>query len=234
MASRKTGPAAPRADVDKSLSILVTDTRQFVCALVKEHCPDVLGRLPADRKGKLETVDDIAKTGDPTAFLAVLAEAWDEAFSKRVNAPGVNFQLVDKVRRIRNDLVHDVDRKGSPEDIQAILDLRNALVSSPDYRGTARPYEYHQSPKSTGNRRSSPSNGSRSRPSQGARPGPNSGPRPRPTPPQTPPANQLRRKILRLAYFSGLMTVACVLGILAGVIAVYVGFSNDLAFMLWL
>ena len=68
--------------------------------------------------------DDIRATGDPTGLLAVLQEAWDEAFKDVIDAPGVGFQLVDKVRLIRNDFVHDFDKTFTDDDLRAIDDLR--------------------------------------------------------------------------------------------------------------
>ncbi len=211
MANRNSGVTNSRAEVDAALSRLVTSTRGFVHETVRARCPDILERIPDERLGQVKTINDIATTRDTTALLAILGTAWDQAFADRVKAPGVGFPLVDKVRAIRNEFSHDGERGFTPADIKAINDLRAALVAS----APQRPPPPRPPPDNTVQR-----------------------PRPRPTSPQpaqpAQPTGQRRRKMVRLAYFSGLMTLACVLGILAGVIAVYVGFSNDLAFGLWL
>lgn len=129
MSNSRNTRRVPRSAVDEGLVDLVQDTREFVCQVVKQRCPDVLDRLDAERRGRMVVPDDIRATGDPTGLLAVLQEAWDEAFKDVVNAPGVGFQLVDKVRIIRNDFVHDFDKTFTDDDLRAIDDLRRGLTS---------------------------------------------------------------------------------------------------------
>ena len=128
MSNSRNTRRVPRSAVDEGLVDLVKDTREFVCQVVKQRCPDVLDRLDAERRGRMVVPDDIRATGDPTGLLAVLQEAWDEAFKDVIDAPGVGFQLVDKVRLIRNDFVHDFDKTFTDDDLRAIDDLRRGLT----------------------------------------------------------------------------------------------------------
>ena len=128
MSGKRNARPVDRSSVDDGLVRLVRDTREFVCVVVKERCPDVLDRMDDERRGRLVVPDDILATGDPTSLLAVMLEAWDDGFKDVVDAPGVDFRLVDKVRRIRNDFVHNVDETFTEDDLRAIDDLRRGLV----------------------------------------------------------------------------------------------------------
>ena len=99
-----------RNQVDNAIQALLLDTRGIVCELVKPLAAQgrfSLKNIPDDRRGDLPTVDHIARTMDPTALLAVLGACLsDRSGPPLLKIPGVNFQLVDKVRRIRNDHAH--------------------------------------------------------------------------------------------------------------------------------
>ena len=116
-----------RNRVDSAMQTLLLDTREIVCELVKPLAAQgrfSLEDIPEDRRGRLRTVDDIARTMDPTALLAVLGTCMDESSGPALlEIPGVNFQFVDKVRRIRNDHAHG---NGDYTDSDYVLDAVNA------------------------------------------------------------------------------------------------------------
>ena len=197
MRSQNSSRTDTKADaVSKALRAFLFETREFIRDSVKEHDPDVLERVPEERRVGVKEIDDIAATGDPTALLAILFEAWDKAFEHQVKEPGVSRGLVDKVRHIRNDSVHNYERDFTDDDLRAINDLRKGLVGAspkpkppPNQHNTQEPY-------------------ARPRPAPRPTHVPRSAPAPVPTAASDPP----RRKILRLVYFSALMAVVCVLG----------------------
>ena len=98
-----------RQQVDTALQTLLLETREIVYELVKPLAAQgkfSLDNLSSERRGNLRTVDDIAQTMDPTALLAVLMACLSNRSAQALHIPGVNFQLVDKVRRIRNEHAH--------------------------------------------------------------------------------------------------------------------------------
>ena len=127
-----------RNRVDSAMQTLLLDTREIVCELVKPLAAQgrfSLEDIPEDRRGRLRTVDDIARTMDPTALLAVLGTCMDERYGPALlEIPGVNFQFVDKVRRIRNDHAHgggDYTNSGYVLDaVNATNDLRARLLDA--------------------------------------------------------------------------------------------------------
>ena len=84
-----------------------------------------LENIRSESRGNLRYVEDIAGTGDPTALLAVLMECLsDRSGPALLEIAGVNFQLVDRVRRIRNDHAHgDADFS----DFNYVRDAVNAV-----------------------------------------------------------------------------------------------------------
>ena len=92
--------------------------------------------VPYASRGRLRNIDDIASNRDATAHLRVLGTAWDNVFSQRVKAPGVNYQLVDKVRHIRNEWGHDDSTFDFGNDVEvsdalrAINDLHRGLSAA--------------------------------------------------------------------------------------------------------
>ena len=116
-----------RNRVDSAMQTLLLDTREIVCELVKPLAAQgrfSLEDIPEDRRGRLRTVDDIARTMDPTALLAVLGACTDDRYGPSLlEIPGVNFRFVDKVRRIRNDHAHG---DGDYTDSDYVLDAVNA------------------------------------------------------------------------------------------------------------
>ena len=133
-----------RNQVDSAIQVLLLNTREIVCELVKPLAAQgsfSLENIPADSRGNLRTVDDIARTMDPTALLAVLMECLSDRSSSGLEIPGVNFQLVDKVRRIRNDHAHGEGDFGDfnyvRDAVNATNDLRFGLLSAePRLRGS--------------------------------------------------------------------------------------------------
>ena len=113
--------------VDSAMQMLLLDTREIVCGLVRPLAAQgrfSLENIPADRRGNLRTVDDIARTMDPTALLSALLECLsDRSGPALLEIPGVNYQLVDKVRRIRNDHAHG---EGEYNDFNYVRDAVNA------------------------------------------------------------------------------------------------------------
>ena len=99
-----------QARIDKALTDLVTDTRDVVHALViganaqggRFRVEDIGERS----RGRLKDIDDIARTTDPTDLLVVLLHCLSAQSAVQLDAPGINFQLVDKIRRIRNQAAH--------------------------------------------------------------------------------------------------------------------------------
>ena len=122
-----------RAQVDNAIQTLLLETREIVCELVKPLAAQgkfSLDNIPSDRRGRLRTVDDIAQTMDPTALLAVLMACLSNRSAQALHIPGVNFQLVDKVRRIRNEHAH-----GEGEaDYNNINYVRDAVNATNDLR----------------------------------------------------------------------------------------------------
>ena len=127
-----------RTQVDIAIQTLLFETREIVCELVKPLAAQgkfSLDNIPSDRRGRLRTVDDIAQTMDPTALLAVLGAALkDDDGPPAISIPGVNFQLVDKVRRIRNEYSHgDADYNNINyvrDAVNATNDLRLGLLNA--------------------------------------------------------------------------------------------------------
>ena len=117
-----------RNRVDSAMQSFLLDTREIVCELVKPLAAQgrfSMENIPADSRGNLGTVDDIARTMDPTALLAVLLGCLsDRSGPALLEIPGVNFQLVDKVRRIRNDHAHG---EGDFSDFNYVRDAVNAV-----------------------------------------------------------------------------------------------------------
>ena len=143
-----------RRQVDSAIQTLLLETREIVCELVKPLAAQgkfSLDNLSSDRRGNLRSVDDIAQTMDPTALLAVLMECLSARSAQDLHIPGVNFQLVDKVRLIRNDHAHggadynDFNDFNYVRDaVKATNDLRIGLLGA----GT-RPRGRHHEPSYT-------------------------------------------------------------------------------------
>ena len=120
-----------RAQVDNAIQTLLFETREIVCDLVKPLAAQgkfSLDNIPSDRRGRLRTVDDIAQTMDPTALLAVLMACLSNRSAQALHIPGVNFQLVDKVRQIRNEYSH------GDADYNNINYVRDAVNTTNDLR----------------------------------------------------------------------------------------------------
>ena len=90
--------------------------------------------IPADRRGKLRNIGDIASTDDATALCAVLMACLSRDSKVQLDIPGVNFELVDKVRNIRNDYSHHptkfIDDNYTNDSLRAIDDLRKRLLAA--------------------------------------------------------------------------------------------------------
>ena len=126
-----------RQQVDAALQTLLLETREIVCELVRplaDRGEFSLNNIDTDSRIGIGSVDDIARTMDPTALLAVLLECLSGRSVQDLHIPGVNYQLVDKVRRIRNDYSHGgADYNNSTYvrgAVKTINDLRVALLTS--------------------------------------------------------------------------------------------------------
>ena len=127
-----------RTQVDRALQTLLFETREIVYELVKPLAAQgkfSLDNIPIDSRGKLRTVDDVAQTMDPTALLAVLSAALSNRHGPpALHIPGVNFRLVDKVRKIRNEYSHggaDYNNINYVRDaVNATNDLRLGLLNA--------------------------------------------------------------------------------------------------------
>ena len=126
-----------RSQMDSAIQALLLDTREIVCDLVKplaDHGRFSLENIPSNSRGNLRTVDDIAGTMDPTALLAVLMECLSNRTHSGLEIQNVNFQLVDKVRRIRNAHAHGGADYGDfnyvRDAVSAINDLRLGLLGA--------------------------------------------------------------------------------------------------------
>ena len=117
-----------RNRVDSAIQSFLLDTREIVCELVKplaDHGRFSLENIRSESRGNLSSVEDIAGTGDPTALLAVLMECLsDRSGPALLEIAGVNFQLVDRVRRIRNAHAHGGADYG---DFNYVRDAVNAV-----------------------------------------------------------------------------------------------------------
>ena len=115
-----------RNQIDNTMMFLVQEVRGVVCELVRpleEQGRFSMSDIPAESRGNLRTVDDIAQTMDPSALLAVLMQCLSDT-GPGLEIEGVNFALVDKVRRIRNDHAHG---RGNYSDPVYMEDSMNAL-----------------------------------------------------------------------------------------------------------
>ena len=126
-----------RNEVDSAIQMFLLDTRGIVCDLVEPLAAQgrfSLENIPTSSRGNLRTVDDIAMTMDPTALLAVLMECMSDRSRSGLKIPGVSFQLVDSVRRIRNDHAHGggnySDRDYVRYAVKMTNDLRSGLLSA--------------------------------------------------------------------------------------------------------
>ena len=115
-----------RNRIDAYLLSLVVATRVLVCELVRPLVAQ--GRfsmvdIPAESRGDLRTVDDIAQTMDPSALLAILMRCLSDT-GPGLEIEGVSFALVDKVRRIRNDHAHG---RGNYSDLEYVKESLVAI-----------------------------------------------------------------------------------------------------------
>ena len=115
-----------RNRIDTYLLSLVVETRVLVCELVRPLVAQgkfSMGDIPAESRGDLRTVDDIAQTMDPSALLAVLMKCLSYT-GPGLEIEGVSFALVDKVRRIRNDHAHG---RGNYSDLEYVKESLVAI-----------------------------------------------------------------------------------------------------------
>ena len=125
-----------RNRIDTYLLNLVVETRVLVYEMVRPLVAQgrfSMGDIPAESRGELRTVDDIAQTMDPSALLAVLMQCLSYT-GPGLEIEGVSFALVDKVRRIRNEHAHGrgnySDLEYVKESLVAIDTLRTNLLNT--------------------------------------------------------------------------------------------------------
>ena len=117
-----------------ALSRLAENMNPMVVEIIKEAegrnlwSPASLGDT---WKGRIRSVEDIRKSQDPALFLHIVLSAWD-IFSRVMSPQGASYELVNKVRRIRNATSHyDMNLGNQPgveNSIKAINDLHAAVV----------------------------------------------------------------------------------------------------------
>ena len=204
---------------------------------------------------------DIRSIEDPQEYARAIMDEMDRKRSdsddgaKRVlRHHGVDFRLADAFRHVRNDVMHRSgeftrDEPSFQKGLEIIRSLRTGITQSYDvYQVRTKPKD-QDSPERTRNRprdtsgrtgtdhrappgrtgadhRAPPGRTGADHRASAKQPGATARPAAR--------TSQRRRNIVRLAYFAALMSVACVLGILAGAVAVFIGFSENFAFFVWL
>ena len=128
-----------REKIDVALRGFVTDNRQIVYLLVKDaieqnKVPLKAVLLQANGRIRFKRIEDILETLDAWTLISFMLDSWEDVFEPNINALGVTFKLVDKVRHIRNDYAHekaDYDDDGYVSDaLEAISNLGVGLQTA--------------------------------------------------------------------------------------------------------
>ena len=94
-----------------------------------------LDELAPEVGRNLGSIEQIVASRDLTLLLAVTLSAWSVVFDQFLGQQGVTFQLVDKVRRIRNDYAHNLGDYGDDQyvvdSLQAVYALMLAMPEVP-------------------------------------------------------------------------------------------------------
>ena len=93
-----------------------------------------LDDLSDEAKRNIDSIDDIIDSKDLSLLLRIILDGWDVAFSKAFSDHDVTYQLVDKVRHVRNDFSHNTGDYGDDfyvaDSLQAIRDLHSGIKSA--------------------------------------------------------------------------------------------------------
>ena len=91
-----------------------------------------LDDLPEGVRGQVVSADDVAGSRDLTLLLGIVLDAWEPVFSQPFGQFEVTYQLVDKVRHVRNDYAHVSADFGDESYVtdarQAIANLRECVI----------------------------------------------------------------------------------------------------------
>ena len=94
-----------------------------------------LDELAPEVGRNLGSIEQIVASRDLTLLLAVTLSAWSVVFDQFFGQQGATFQLVDKVRRIRNDYAHNLGDYGDDQyvvdSLQAVYALMLAMPEVP-------------------------------------------------------------------------------------------------------
>ena len=94
-----------------------------------------LDELAPEVGRNLGSIEQIVASRDLTLLLAVTLSAWSAVFEQFFGQQGATFQLVDKVRRIRNDYAHNLGDYGDDQyvadSLQAVYALMLAMPEVP-------------------------------------------------------------------------------------------------------
>lgn len=86
---------------------------------------DIFTEQTREDVAKLTGMGNIRNTNDPSALIRSILDNWDGDLEHTLPRHGVTFPLVDKVRRIRNDVIH---RNGQyTSDHQNYVDAMNTI-----------------------------------------------------------------------------------------------------------
>ena len=92
-----------------------------------------LDDLSEEAKRNVGSIDDVIRSKDLSLLLRVILDAWEVAFKDVLVNRGISYQLVDKVRRIRDDFPHNLQDFSNDnyvaESLKAIEDLTSAMRS---------------------------------------------------------------------------------------------------------
>lgn len=124
-----------RQMLDAAMLDLAEDLRAPVGSLMRSATASgswSLEDLPEGLRGQVVSVDDVAGSRDLTLLLGIVLGAWEPVFSQPFGEFGVTYQLVDKVRHVRNDYAHVsadfADESYVADARQAIANLRECVV----------------------------------------------------------------------------------------------------------
>ena len=138
MSSHLTRMSENRSRLDGAMLQLADKMRRpvgFAAQLANERGLWSLDDLAPEIRRNIKTIEEIETSQDLTLLLSVTLSAWSAVFEEVLGQRGVTFQLVDEVRRIRNDYAHNQGNYGDDEyvadSLQALFDLMQAIPEPP-------------------------------------------------------------------------------------------------------
>lgn len=118
----------------------LTDLAQLIGPLLGGVIEDALQEghwsldyLNSETRRNVHSPDDISESGDLSLIMSVMLDCWDPlGFDNDLGPYGINFRLVDKVRRVRNDFAHSLgdynDTRYVDDCLRAVGDLRQGFL----------------------------------------------------------------------------------------------------------